>query len=80
MSVPTKLPGAVLAIRLRVPKVPNYLHPENGHLGPAGVGVVSVGNVPDDVLRAIGAEWTENLVKRAAEIRAARTQAGKGEG
>lgn len=46
-----------------VPKVPNFLRFESGE------GVISVGDVTDESLRGLGAEWTEALLKRAAEQR-----------
>lgn len=46
-----------------VPRVPNFLRFESGE------GTLRVGDVTDESLRGLGAEWTDALLKRAAEQR-----------
>ena len=48
-----------------VPTVPNFVRLNDGQ-------TLSIADVTDDGLRALAAEWTENLIARAAEIRAQR--------
>lgn len=46
-----------------IPRVPNFLRFADGS------GTLSVGDITDESLRGIGLEWTEALLKRAAEVR-----------
>lgn len=52
--------------RVRVPKVPNFILYEQSD------GKISVGDLTDEQLAEIGELWTQDLLKRAAEVRAAR--------
>lgn len=49
-----------------VPRVPNYLCEPNGQTS------YSVGNFSDAELRKVGKLWTDNLIKRAHEVRNAK--------
>lgn len=49
---------------VNLPRVPNFLTFAEG-------GTISIGDITDESLRMIGAEWTEALLKRAEEIRRA---------
>lgn len=51
---------------VEVPRVPNFLRFDNGEQS------ISIADITDESLRGLGAEWTESLVQRAAEIRASR--------
>lgn len=48
---------------VQVPRVPNFLLFNNGQ------GNISIADVTDESLRGLAAEWTENLLARAAELR-----------
>lgn len=48
---------------VQVPRVPNFLIFNDGQ------GKISVADVTDESLRGLAAEWTENLLARAAELR-----------
>lgn len=48
---------------VQVPRVPNFLLFTNGQQK------ISIADVTDESLRGLAAEWTENLLARAAELR-----------
>jgi hypothetical protein len=62
--------------KLSTPRVPNFIMFEQP-VGRRSEGFkpgdkISIADLTDEQLRAIGAEWTSNLVARAAAIRADR--------
>lgn len=48
---------------VEVPRVPNFLLFTNGQQK------ISIADITDESLRGLAAEWTENLLARAAELR-----------
>lgn len=49
-------------VRIHVPKCPNFVRTLTGE-------VFSLTDISDDELKKIGAEWTDNLLRHAADLR-----------
>ena len=62
-TVTTKI---ILGLPVSVPRVPNFLRVDDSE------SAFSIGQFSDDELRSIGEAWTEQLIKRAGEIRNAK--------
>lgn len=62
-TVTTKI---ILGLPILVPKVPNFLLVDDIE------SAFSIAQFSDDELRSIGQAWTEQLIKRAQEIRNAK--------
>lgn len=57
-----------VVFKVATPKVPNFLRFDDEKID----GTISIADVPNEQLRQIGQAWTDNLIKRADEIRAGR--------
>lgn len=61
--------------QLRVPMVPNYIMIETKRGGPVVIGEspkISIADLTEQQLRAIGAAWTDDLINQAEKIKRAR--------